>query len=137
MTAAEPLYYEHFAHRPLPWPEHLGRWTWRITDGMGGRTLIEGTALTERGAARKQAAAFARCQQRAPYTHEPRHPLTSAELAWINTVLDLAGIPVEVQTCGTAVVVTPQSKLTTEQEVRALTEVLDRTDAPVRWAGVA
>jgi hypothetical protein len=137
MSAAEPIYFERFAHRPVPWPERRGRWIWAITDGMAGRAIAAGTALTRRGAVRKQDAAYARCEQRAPYTQEPRHPLTVAELAWINTVLDLAGVPVEVQKCGTAVVVTPREELTTAQEVRALTEVLDRTDEPVRWAGVA
>lgn len=134
---SEPIYYEHFAHRPLPWPERVGRWTWRITDGMAGRTLAEGVALTQRGAVRKQAAAFGRCQQRAPYTQEPRHPLTVAEACWICAVLGASGVPVHVDVRGPAVVITPLRTLSTAQEVRALNAVLDRTDAPVRWAGVA
>ncbi|GIF08714.1 hypothetical protein [Actinoplanes siamensis] len=133
----EPIYFENFVHEPLPWPERPGRWSWSITDGMAGRTLASGTALTQRGAIRKQAQAAARCEQRAPYTHEPLHRLSDEEIVWINVALDLAGIPVTVGRRGAAVVVTPRRELTTEEEVRALTRVLGRTDEPVRWAGVA
>jgi hypothetical protein len=133
----EPIYFEHFAHRPVPWPEHRGRWIWAITDGMAGRAIASGTALTRRGAVRKQEQAYARCEQRAPYTQEPLHPLTVSEACWICAVLGASGVPVHVDVRGPAVVITPLRTLSTAQEVRALTAVLERTDAPVRWAGVA
>ncbi|GIE35939.1 hypothetical protein Ait01nite_089840 [Actinoplanes italicus] len=132
-----PIYFEHFAHRPLPWPEHRGRWVWAITDGMAGRAIASGTALTRRGAVRKQEAAYGRCEQRAPYTQEPLRPLTEEEACLICALLQAKGVPVEVSLCGTAVVVRQIQRLTTEQEVRVLNAVLDSTDAPFRWAGVA
>jgi hypothetical protein len=132
-----PIYYADFVHTPMPRRSGAFRWAWTITDGMAGRTLASGTTLTRAGALRARIRVEVRCEQRAPYTQQPQHMLTRQEIGWINAVLDVAGIPVEVELCGTAVVVTPRRELTTEQEVRALSEVLDRTDAPVRWAGMA
>jgi hypothetical protein len=139
MTAAEPIYFAHFAHRPVPWPERRGRWIWAITDGMAGRTIATGHAITRWGAVRKQEQAYGRCVFRA-WTFDlgpVLNPLSKAEACWICAVLDAAGVPVDVDVRGPAVVLTPRGTLTTEQEVRALTAVLDRTDSPVRWAGVA
>lgn len=132
-----PIYYADFPYSPMPRRSRLGRWTWVITDGMTGRVIASGTALTEGGALRDRIRAEVRCEQRAPYTQEPQHPLTVQEIAWISTVLDVAGIPVDLTVSGGTVVVTPRRELTTSEEVRALRQVAGRTDAPVRWAGVA
>lgn len=137
MRARTPIYYADFAHAPMPRRIRLGRWTWTITDGMAGRIIASGTTLTEAGALRARIHAEVRCQQRAPYTQQPQHPLTREEIGWISTVLDLAGIPVDLAVRDGVVVVTPRRELTTDEEVQALGKVLGRTDAPVRWAGVA
>jgi hypothetical protein len=142
MSAAEPIYFVRFAHRPVPWPERRGRWVWAITDGMAGRTIAKGTALTQRGAVRRQERAYGRCVCVTGTCRADRpvlHPLDRMAAHAITDRLQRDDIPVTVRVDGPdgTVVLWPALALSTEQEVRALHAVLDRTDSPVRWAGVA
>lgn len=59
MTAAPT--YRDFPFQPEPRRRHLGRWEWRVTDGMAGPTIDTGTAITARGAWRQQCRAQSRC----------------------------------------------------------------------------
>ncbi len=134
------LFYTKFAS-PRYERRWIGRWRWEIRDGLGGITVLaSGHTLTERGAHRRIERTLRRCEQLTWTTATDRpvlRPLSEAEACLICALLQHHGVPVDVSLCGVAVVVTPIAELTTEQEVRALTAVLDVTDAPVRWAGVA
>lgn len=139
--SARPIYcYRHGAPgyrriRPL-------RWAWTIRDGATGPVLAKGTTLTERGAHRAIERAVRRCVCVAGTCRVDRpvlRPLDRMAAHSITDRLQRDEIPVTVRVDGPdgVVVLWPALALSTEQEVRALTAVLDRTDAPVRWAGVA
>ena len=132
--------YRKFPHYGLVHPIALIAPRWEVTDGIGGPVLLSGRRLTRRGAEKAAAKAAATCVPVPYVTRADRpvlHPLTREEACWICAVLEASGVPVSVEICGLAVVVTPLRALTTAQEVRALTAVLVRTVAPGRWAGVA
>ena len=135
-----PTIYLRHAEAPGYRQIHLGSWAWWVRDSATGPIVAEGHTLTEWGAQRAIEAAVRRCVCIAGDCRADRpvlHPLTDEEIVWINVALDLAGLPVSIERCGDAVVVTSRRELTTDEEVRALGTVLPRTDAPVRWAGVA
>jgi hypothetical protein len=139
MSRPKPIYIQH-AESPGYRQLHIGSWAWWVRDSATGPIVAQGHTLTEWGAQRAIERVARRCVCVAGTCRNDRpvqHPLTRQEIGWINAVLDLAGIPVEVTLSGTAVVMTPSRELTTEQEVRTLRTVLPKTDAPVRWAGVA
>jgi hypothetical protein len=69
-----------------------------------------------------------------------QHPLSANDLVELNAELYADGITVKVEgpERGTRIVVLhPALALTTERQVHAARLVVDRTDATVRWAGVA
>lgn len=138
----EPIYYTAFVHTPMPVYVRLGCWAWKITDGMTGRTLASGTALTKRAAMRRRLFAEARCRRITGDCRCDRpvlHHLSTQEACGLTDRLWLDGVPVTVRVDGPqrTVVLHPALALTTAQQVRALHLVCDKTDAPVRWAGVA
>lgn len=141
MTKPKPLYCVTFGS-PSYRRVRLGRWAWAVRDGMTGPVLAEGHTLTERGAHRAIERTVRRC---VPISGDCRcdrpvlHRLTPAEAAALNARLEAERVPVTVRIDNPAadVVLWPALELTTEQQVHAMRLVCDRTDAPVRWAGVA
>lgn len=139
---ARPIYcYRHGAPgyrriRPL-------RWAWTIRDGSTGPLLAEGVAFTERGAHRAIERAVRRCVCVSGVCRDDRpvlHPLDRMAAHRITEEFELADIPVTVKASdgpNSTVVLWPALALTPEQEAHVLHAVLDCTDAPVRWAGVA
>jgi hypothetical protein len=136
-----PLYYVAYPCTPMPRKLRLGRWTWTIRDGATGPVLASGTAWTERGALHCRDRAAARAVPITGVCRDDRpvlHPLGPVEAYRLTCRLELDDVPVTVKVDGPGTVVLwPAVALTTKQEVHAMHVVLDATDAPVRWAGVA
>lgn len=138
---ARPLYCVTFG-APSYHRARLGRWDWAVRDGMTGPTLAQGHTLTERGAHRAIERIVRRC---VPISGDFRcdrpvlHYLSHQEVCGLTDELWHDGVPVTVRVDGPArtVVLWPALALTSQQEAHALHVVCDRTDAPVRWAGVA
>lgn len=141
MTAPT-LYYSAFPSTPRR-RIHIGLWRWSVTDGIGGRVLASGTAMTEWGARVRQGRAYQRCQRLTSLPGVCRcdlpvlHPLAPMEAYALTRRFDREGLPVTVKADGPGVVVLwPALALTTRQQVHAMRVVKAETDAPVRWAGV-
>lgn len=135
-----PIYYTRFeapGYRRI----RRGWWAWWIRDGMTGPILAEGHALTERGALRAIERTTRRCVCVAGDCRCDRpvlHRLTQMEAYALTERLQRDDVPVTVRVDGPdTVVLWPALALTPRQEAHALRLVLGRTDAPVRWAGVA
>lgn len=112
----------------------LGRWTWAVTDGLGGPVLTGGTTRTERGAHRRIGQALSCCErQERPAPETPvLHPLSPVEAEAIKERLAADGIPVTIRV-GDWVHLYPAGPVDTEGEVRALAAVKAVTDARVDW----
>lgn len=140
---SEPVYYMRFASYRSG--GRLLRRTWEVTDGLGGRVLLSGRALTRRGAKRAAAAAAATCRPLPVGVCRcdlpVLHPLSAMEAYALTCRLDVAGIPVTVRVDGPVnapeVVLWPALQLTSAQQARTLHAVRRVTDAPMHWAGAA
>jgi hypothetical protein len=141
----EPVYYFRVARYSTTGGRLLRR-TWEVTDGIGGRVLLSGRALTRRGAERAAAEAAATCRPGPVGIHRcdlpVRHLLSQMEAYSLTRRLDRDGVPVTVRVDGPdggpkRVVLWPALRLSTRQQAHTLRLVTAETDAPVRWAGAA
>ncbi|WP_328465466.1 hypothetical protein OHA21_43660 [Actinoplanes sp. NBC_00393] len=142
MKRRQPIYLTNF-ESPSYTRTRFGRWKWTVRDGMTGPVLATGHTLTERGARRAIERIAERCVCVAGVCRCDRpvlRPLGRMAAYALTERLQRDDVPVTVRVDGpegAPVVLWPALALTPRQEAHTLRLVLDRTDAPVRWAGVA
>ena len=135
-----PIYIQH-AEAPGYRQVRPFRWKWSVRDSSTGPVLAEGHTITSWGARRRIERVVRRCVCVAGDCRADRpvlRPLSAIAAQVLSELLQRDGVPVTVRVDGPdTVVLWPALALTSEQEAQTLHAVLPKTDAPVRWAGVA
>lgn len=131
------VFYNAWA-RPSARKTGLLTWTWSVTDGMVGPTLIgPHTTRTERSARHRAHQAAAGCRER-PVGHHVTavHALTDTEVEAICAGLAGLHLPVRVAVDDAEVVhLWPLEPVTTAGEVTILAAFIGGTDCRISWHG--